>query len=75
MTSIFAKGILPTTGCRYLTVEETDSSFPDELRGGHIEPGTPRENGHIESFNGKPGDEFLNGENFDTILELTAMTE
>src|SRR5437867_4386506 len=40
-----------------------------------IETGTPRENGYIESFNGKFRDELLNGEIFDTILEARAITE
>jgi len=34
-----------------------------------IEPGSPWENGYIESFNGKLRDELLNGEIFDPILE------
>ena len=29
-----------------------------------IEPGSPWENGYVESFNGKFRDEFLNGEIF-----------
>jgi len=33
------------------------------------EPGSPRENGYIESFNGKLRDEFLNGEVFNTLIE------
>ena len=32
-----------------------------------IEPGSPWENGYIESFNGKMRDELLNGEIFDTM--------
>jgi len=35
----------------------------------YIEPGSPWENGYIESFNGKLRDELLNGETFDTVLE------
>ena len=34
-----------------------------------IEPGSPWENGYIESFNGKLRDELLNGEIFDTLQE------
>ena len=34
-----------------------------------IEPGSPWENGYIESFNGKLRDELLNREIFDTLLE------
>ena len=40
-----------------------------------IEPGSPWENGYVESFNGKLRDELLNGEIFDTILEAKVITE
>jgi len=40
-----------------------------------IEPGSPWENGYIESFNGKLRDELLDGEIFDTILEARVITE
>ncbi len=40
-----------------------------------IEPGSPWENGYIESFNGKFRDELLNGEIFDTLLEARVITE
>ena len=35
----------------------------------YIEPGSPRENGYCESFNGKLGDELLNGKIFYTLRE------
>ena len=41
----------------------------------YIEPGSPWENGYIESFNGKLRDELLNGEVFDTLLEAKVLTE
>ena len=41
----------------------------------YIEPGSPWENGYIESFNGKFRDELLNGEIFDTIIEAQVITE
>ena len=41
----------------------------------YIEPGSPWENGYIESFNGKLRDELLNGEIFDTILEAKIIIE
>lgn len=41
----------------------------------YIEPGSPWENGYIESFNGKLRDELLNGEIFDTIVEARVITE
>lgn len=40
-----------------------------------IEPGSPWENGYIESFNGKLRDELLNGEIFDTLYEAQVVTE
>jgi putative transposase len=40
-----------------------------------IEPGSPWENGYIESFNGKLRDELLNGEIFDTLLEAKTVVE
>ena len=40
-----------------------------------IEPGSPWENGYVESFNGKLRDEFLNGEIFDTLMEAQVLTE
>ena len=41
----------------------------------YIEPGSPWENGYIESFNGKLRDELLNGEIFDTVLEARVIIE
>jgi transposase InsO family protein len=41
----------------------------------YIEPGSPWENGYIESFNGKLRDELLNGEIFDTVLEARVLLE
>jgi len=40
-----------------------------------IEPGSPWENGYIESFNGKLRDELLDREIFDTLLEAQVLTE
>jgi transposase InsO family protein len=40
-----------------------------------IEPGSPWENGYIESFNGKLRDELLNGEIFDTLREAKVLIE
>ena len=41
----------------------------------YIEPGSPWENGYLESFDGKLRDELLNGEIFDTLLEAQVLTE
>jgi putative transposase len=40
-----------------------------------IEPGSPWENGYIESFNGKLRDELLNGEIFYTLKEAQVVIE
>ncbi len=40
-----------------------------------IEPGSPWENGYVESFNGKFRAEFLNRELFDTLLEAQVLIE
>jgi putative transposase len=41
----------------------------------YIEPGSPWENGYVESFNGKLRDELLNGEIFYTLTEAKIMIE
>ena len=41
----------------------------------YIEPGSPWENGYIESFNGKMRDQFLNGALFSTLKEAQILTE
>lgn len=40
-----------------------------------IEPGSPWENGYVESFNGKMRNELLNGEIFDTVWEAEVLIE
>jgi transposase InsO family protein len=40
-----------------------------------IEPGSPWENGYIESFNGKLRDELLNQEIFTTLIEAKVLIE
>jgi putative transposase len=40
-----------------------------------IEPGSPWENGYVESFNGKLRDELLKRESFDTVLEAKVLVE
>ena len=40
-----------------------------------IEPGSPWENGYVESFNGKLRDELLNGEIFMTLFEAQVLIE
>ena len=41
----------------------------------YIEPGSPWENGYVESFNGKLRDELLNGEIFYTLTEAKIVIE
>ena len=41
----------------------------------YIHPGSPWENGYIESFNGRLRDEFLNGELFYTLFEAQVLIE
>lgn len=41
----------------------------------YIEPGSPWENGYVESFNGKLRDELLNREVFETLLEAKVLIE
>ena len=41
----------------------------------YIEPGSPWENGYVESFNGKLRDELLNGEIFYTLAEARIVIE
>ena len=40
-----------------------------------IEPGSPWENGYVESFNGKRRDELLDREIFYTLTEATILIE
>ena len=40
-----------------------------------IEPGSPWENGYVESFIGKLRDELLNGEVLDTLAEAKVLVE
>jgi len=53
------------------------SATPKQLRqqSQFIEPGSPRENGYLESFNGKVRDELLNVESFDTLFEAQVLVE
>ena len=41
----------------------------------HIKPGSPWENGHVESLNGKLRDELLSGEIFYTVAEARMLIE
>lgn len=41
----------------------------------YIEPGSPWENGYVESYIGKLRDELLNGETLDTLMEAKVLVE
>jgi len=45
------------------------------IRTNYIEPGSPWENGHVESFHGKFRDECLNREVFGNLLEAKVLIE
>jgi putative transposase len=44
-----------------------------EVKPLYIEPGSPWENGYVESFHGRLRDELLNGELFDTLWEAQVL--
>lgn len=46
-----------------------------EVKTLYIEPGSPWENGYVESFNGKLRDELLEREIFDTLWEAKVLIE
>lgn len=46
-----------------------------EVKTLYIEPGSPWENGYVESFNSKMRDEFLNTTLFDTFREAQVLTQ
>lgn len=46
-----------------------------QVRPLYIEPGSPWENGYVESFNGKMRDELLNGEIFYSLKEAQVLIE
>ena len=61
--------------CELNISEQTYYGWRKEYRGMYIEPGSPWENGYIESFNGKMRDEVLSREVFDTLLEAKVLVE
>jgi putative transposase len=50
-------------------------SYLEQARVGtlYIEPGSPWENGYVESFHGKLRDELLNAEDFEDLMEAKAL--
>lgn len=59
--------------CRALSQPRSTRRYVPQPR--HIEPGSPRENGYNESFNGRLRDELLNGEIFYTLKEAQIIVE
>jgi putative transposase len=62
-------------GSEFTAKAVTDWLQRVEVKTLFIAPGSPWENGYIESFNGKLRDELLNGEIFDTLLEAKVLVE
>ncbi len=80
LTQLFRNGRIPA----YLRSDNGSEFTSKKVRGWlervevktlFIEPGSPWENGYIESFNGKMRDELLNLEIFDTMLEAKVLIE
>jgi len=62
-------------GPEFIAIELREWFKTLEIAPLYIHPGSPWENGYIESFNGKLRDEFLNGEIFYTLLEAQVLIE
>ena len=80
LTALFTERGLPDYIRSDNGAEFTAQAVRDWLKGfnvgtAYIEPGSPWENGYIESFNGRLRDELLNGEIFDTLLEAKVLIE
>jgi putative transposase len=62
------------TGCETTTARWLCQLLvPTIARALLIEPGSLRDNGHVECFNGTSGDELLGGEIFTTVLEARGL--
>ena len=63
----FPKHIRSDNGSEFTAIAVRDWLKTLEVQPLYIEPGSPWENGYVESFNGKLRDELLNRELFDTL--------
>ena len=62
-------------GSEFVAIELREWLHRMDVKTLYIEPGSPWENGYIESFNGKMRDELLNLEIFDTLKEAQVLSE
>ena len=62
-------------GPEFIAIALRDWLYSLKVKTLYIEPGSPWENGYIESFNGKLRDELLNGELFYTLKEAQVLIE
>ncbi len=69
------KFIRSDNGAEFTAIAVRDWLERLNVKTAYIEPGSPWENGYIESFNGKLRDELLNGEIFDTLTEAQVLIE
>ena len=67
--------IRPDNGSEFTAQAVRDWLKAVGVRTLYIEPGSPWENGYVESFNGKLRDELLNVEVFDTLWEAKVLAE
>jgi len=63
------------TGLSLFVSRSPQNRSPLAVRIPIIEPGSPWENGYIESFNGKLRDELINWETFTTLIEARILIE
>lgn len=69
------KHIRSDNGPEFIAKKLKEWFFKLEVQPLYIEPGSPWENGYIESFNGKMRYELLNGEIFFSLLEAQVIIE
>lgn len=71
----FPKHIRSDNGPEFIATNLKKWLYKLEVKPLYIEPGSPWENGYIESFNGKMRYELLNGEIFFSLLEAKVIIE
>jgi putative transposase len=80
LTDLFIERGVPVhirsdNGSEFIAKRVRDWLAKLQVRPLYIEPGSPWENGYIESFNGKMRDELLNGEIFYSLKEAQVLLE
>ena len=68
-------GIRSDNGPEFIAWPVRESLTKLQVRPLYIEPGSPWENGYVDSFNGKMQDELLNGEMFYSLKESQVVIE